>query len=711
MIGDSVSARLRRGPAALALPMLLLALDGLSAGAFNTSTSAGAEPIQTVETELDTLEPLSLELLSQNMFVAAGGTFTMDVDLGELGPEPTPELDPGTGEPTTDSSTTEGDEELDVLVTLYGRVTDPDMLDDRPIEPINRLPARPLSEYAPQSGVLRISMPIRAGQPFDDVERIWVPDAGVYPIVVELRAGSERRAAVRTNLIRLPAPPEPGTETGGDGEGEAQAVAPAIAIALGVFGDLGAGPDEAAALLAEHPELPMTVVVGSAELAAFEADPALANSLRTAVGSRSVVAVGRPLLDPSALAPIGQGAMFRSSLAGVRDAMVGLGFEAEEAIVAVPGRQTTAGAEEVTVLGVNTAIDLISLGEPPADGSRSGVLATSAGPLSMVVADPLWEELLVDAPPAERIQRLLARLALSDPEQPVLLNAAAPAVDRAEVLELLFDALDGGPITVESITDLRPRLAPMVVDPAPAPIEDMSALANPLGSAQGLLTTYETFYVDGPDSPESFRSAVADALAADGDAEARLATIEALGTRLSESLDVISLPENQSVTLAARSAPIPLTIENHSIGTRQVLLTFRSDKIMVAQEGQVITVGPGTSSIDLDVEALSLGVSPLQVSVLSPDGQRVLSTTRFRVRSTAVPGLGLLISGIGLVFLAIWWYVSIRRDKSNHPSRSTPASDRAASDRAASERADPDSAASGGPPPVDRDPALAGDSV
>ncbi len=58
-----------------------------------------------------------------------------------------------------------------------------------------------------------------------------------------------------------------------------------------------------------------------------------------------------------------------------------------------------------------------------------------------------------------------------------------------------------------------------------------------------------------------------------------------------------------------------------------------------------------------------LGASQLEVSVWTPDGARVLATNQFQVRSTAVPGLGLLISAAAVVFLIVWWYVDHRRTR------------------------------------------------
>ena len=108
---------------------------------------------------------------------------------------------------------------------------------------------------------------------------------------------------------------------------------------------------------------------------------------------------------------------------------------------------------------------------------------------------------------------------------------------------------------------------------------------------------------------------------------------------------------------------IPLAIHNDASGGRNVMLRFESDKVEVPADGTVLTVGPGAFSFDIDVIARSVGLSPMDVVILTPDGRRELARTRFQVRSTAVPGLGFLLSGAALGMLALWWSRSILRSR------------------------------------------------
>ncbi len=113
--------------------------------------------------------------------------------------------------------------------------------------------------------------------------------------------------------------------------------------------------------------------------------------------------------------------------------------------------------------------------------------------------------------------------------------------------------------------------------------------------------------------------------------------------------------------------PLPLTIRNGSNGPRSVRLEFRGDRVAVAQDGDIVTVPPGETTLELDARARALGVSTLEVTALTPDRAMVLSSTRYQIRSTAIPGLGWAISGSALLFLLLWWFRTSRTSTPRSP--------------------------------------------
>jgi hypothetical protein len=59
-------------------------------------------------------------------------------------------------------------------------------------------------------------------------------------------------------------------------------------------------------------------------------------------------------------------------------------------------------------------------------------------------------------------------------------------------------------------------------------------------------------------------------------------------------------------------------------------------------------------------------VSPVTIQVTSPDGGLLVTSSRVTVRSTAVSGIGYVLSvGAGL-FLVIWWFRHWRRARREH---------------------------------------------
>jgi hypothetical protein len=400
------------------------------------------------------------------------------------------------------------------------------------------------------------------------------------------------------------------------------------------------------------------------------------------VGRRPVVTALDPDLDPSALAAIGHEDVYRRSVAAKATKTAGMGLITSPTMTVVTSPLTTEGADLVRTTGATVAIatgpawpEAVSgaIGTPP---DRLAVVSLDARPLSS--GDPPPDSGGEQA----AAHRQLAHLAMLGPGgRPVLLGGqGAPGQETASyqadatVVDLLLDVLDdgagvGSPPGVAplfralTLLDAAQSAATSDLAPAPTPAHDLTGVAADLDLAQGLLTTYDSFYVSGPGSPAEVRDRLAQALDNREQPGDQIATVTRVIDGLRAELGSISLPPNQSVTLAARRVSIPLTIENSSSGARNVKLEFLSDKFVVTEQGKVITVEPGISSIGIDVEARSLGEAPLRVTVLTPDRSHVLSTTRFRVRSTAVPNLGLAISAAGMVALAVWWFVSIRRKR------------------------------------------------
>jgi len=95
--------------------------------------------------------------------------------------------------------------------------------------------------------------------------------------------------------------------------------------------------------------------------------------------------------------------------------------------------------------------------------------------------------------------------------------------------------------------------------------------------------------------------------------------------------------------------------------------------LVAALDETTVVLPAGVSTVNVEMESRSLGRSPLRIQIMTPD-RVLLAETSFGVRSTAVPGLGLLLSATALLFLMVWWARSIMttRARRKHPASANP---------------------------------------
>ena len=632
-----MALRPRLGPTEL-LPRIWLVLGlacaGLLAAEFAAVVGQGGSRASAQE--------FTLRLVAQSPTVATDGNFA--VELRWTGP--------------VDPSYTLG-------FTAFGQVDSEDELREGGGQVLNRWPGSnsttpggiPLDTITRSTdGNLLVQLPLRGSSPVDP-NRMLVPDAGIYPLVIEIRGPEGPLASVATQLIRLP-------------EDVGEVRPQPLGILLGVGVD-GLPVDAALQLLEDHPTVPLTVSLDEPSLGALEQSPPLAERLRTALAGRPVIAPPELDLDPSALAEIGQGSLYAPVLRQSHDRVTLLGFAPATHALLFDGALTTDGAVLLLESGVTTVVD------PTRDVEDGGSLVTSSGVLTMIPLDAdLTAELRDDEFTVVRAHRLLAKLSLrsvlavDEAPTPVVLGGPQSGALSPAGLDVLLDAFE--PSGFVEAVEVNQELGFVgSVGPDERSTQDLRPLAEQISNVLGELGTYRSFYVAGGAAPEDLRVRALAALGRRLEPTTRSEALSSIGAELDAAFSVISLPEFQAVTLAAQQSLIPLAIHNDASGGRNVMLRFESDKVEVPADGTVLTVGPGAFSFDIDVIARSVGLSPMDVVILTPDGRRELARTRFQVRSTAVPGLGFLLSGAALGMLALWWSRSIlksRRSKLEAPA-------------------------------------------
>lgn len=323
-----------------------------------------------------------------------------------------------------------------------------------------------------------------------------------------------------------------------------------------------------------------------------------------------------------------------------------------------------------------------------ADAALAARLTATDDPVlnaHLVIAD--LAVLFFDRPNTARGAVLVVPDDLSVPQatyDALLSSLSRPSIDAASAagghqivapmtLDDLFDATSAATGNSRASTLVRPYSAD---EPA-----GLGSLLDQVRATRARISSFATIVGSGADRATT-RIALLDrqvliAESAGLDDAVRRAYFDGVRASIDSQLRSIVTPADQRVTLTARSGDVPVTIENQLDYPVDVKVTLTSAKVEFP-DGNVrtVTLPPGTpTQVDVAIEAKASGAFPLDVVVQSPDGATTLGAARYTVRSTAISGVGLLLSiGAGL-FLLLWWarhFRTVRRDRrlvsSSHPS-------------------------------------------
>jgi Family of unknown function (DUF6049) len=284
-------------------------------------------------------------------------------------------------------------------------------------------------------------------------------------------------------------------------------------------------------------------------------------------------------------------------------------------------------------------------------------------------------------------QRFLAELTIMWFERPAIPRAVAirlpgdadidpPTVARA--LNGLTDGQAVRAVTVDQVFDVpSDPSAPATVSLVSHEVtDDLGAIAAPLRRARrGVNGVAGT--VASADSGSLTRSLLLATGTATPESQ-RPAYVERVNAELGSLSGAVVLPDQFRITLTSRISTIPVNITNNSNRPLTVRIEFDSGQLEFL-DGDVVNreLPPGVTRLDVRVRALTSGAFPMGITVRSPDSSIELDRTTFDIRSTAVTGVGLVLSiGAGL-FLAVWWarhWRSSRRSRHLVPAGATPAS-------------------------------------
>jgi hypothetical protein len=541
---------------------------------------------------------------------------------------------------------------------------------------VNSPPPQPLSSLAPATdGSREIVKPVNVG----GGDGIVVPEDGAFPVELLLTdAAGTTITSLITYLLVLPASTE-------------QFPPLSVAVVVEVGGPPGLQPDgtvqpdndtvaninDRIDALAQAPEIPVTVapLPETLDTLADWGDPGadLLDRLDSAVGDRGLISRSYVDVDIDALVNAGLGGqMSPEALAGAQTVREQLGEPLEHTWLT----GATVGDGEVEALrnlGIQRTVvpetaveDLAEQDEGPVP--LGPVALSDDGPLAAVANDDLASHLFEDNGQLGA-QRFLAGLTLIWATRPaiadrgVVVRIPEGATVDAAVLGSTLEALgDGGAVQAVSLDDyfsLQPvgGEEPLVIKRTPDDnTNDLGSIARPLEDGQraisGLAAT-----LDDRTTIQSLHRALLVALASDLDGTQRLAYINRVGNVVGQLSADVNAPAQFTITLTARSGTIPLTIENNADQAVAIAVLLQSSQLEFPDGGSHINVivPPGGRRLDLSVRTRTSGAFPLHITLTSPDRNIVLDRTTFTIRSTAVSGVGLVLSvGAGL-FLLVWW--------------------------------------------------------
>ncbi len=512
----------------------------------------------------------------------------------------------------------------------------------------------------PQSSgrVFTLTIPVRSF-PANDSPALYLPADGVHPVSIEISDSDEILGQLNTNLIHLP-----------DEATSIDPVSVSIILPVTQADGLASGLTiaDTTVILQQHPNLPMTIQIGADGLSQLAIDEQLNSEFSEALGDRLLVVSPGLDLDPSALAEIGQGRLFTQSVDTARTQAVELGLLPATNILPWDGTLTAAGVDLIAGIGIEVL--LASSGSTV----RTGIL--NGNNTSVEAVQPSGEfssQLDTGDDVVARAHQLLAELALltrSDTSPVILGGDAFQQLDRRS-LEILLDSWEVlAPVQLVSLQQAVAAQSSPPIRVAEQPEQDLAPLGEIITQIEAMIATYQSYFLNGGTEPEWFQTALISSLSRERNPTDRQLRINQIVEDIETSFAPINVVENQQFTLTTTRFALPLQLETAAVGPRQVLIRFQSDKIKVytdstysSDQDLIVTLSPGATTMTINVEAKALGLSPVDVIILTPDGQRQLATGQFSVRSTGIPGLGLLLSGTAGVFLFVWWLTHHRRER------------------------------------------------
>ncbi len=251
-----------------------------------------------------------------------------------------------------------------------------------------------------------------------------------------------------------------------------------------------------------------------------------------------------------------------------------------------------------------------------------------------------------------------------DSIHPTTLKKLLAGISESPNIELssLMQALS---VPVVADEDGHPRTANLRSVAA----QDVRQRAADIAATQGAVQAYASMVAPLTNPIRPLETLIRAAAASDlTDQQSRVYTQTAFETALAGT-ENITVEGSDRITLTDRQATLVLTVHNGQPLPLNVELLLSAEKLRFLGGEQIArNLQPGDNELLLEVEALASGDARITVDIISPDGKLELATGVVDIRSTAISGLGVVISVIALVVLGSWWVRTIWRIRRNRAS-------------------------------------------
>jgi len=596
-------------------------------------------------------------------------------------------------------TTSEKATDVELAVAVYPRVTSrskfAQTLRSSPRgNPLTSVPPTTMAELATDAaGAVLVRLPTQDPDQPPDPNRVRLGAEGVYPVRVELRetGGGRTLASLVTHLVYI-RPPQPG--------GYPLKVALVLPVhappALRPDGKRALSPQSAAALAAlaraleAYPGVALTLLPTPETLVTLDTSERAED--RDTLAGLARAAAGRQIA-PGTYVPVSLASFAASEMASEAAIQLDRGSEVIEQTLGVRPDPRTWVAEEglddrAAQFLRQQQVDRLVLPEAALEPVDLGITLTQPfeldaravrRPVAFAGDTGLVEHFAPAADPVLAAHRLLADLTVVYQDRPSRKRAVVVVPPRSwrpnpAFLESLLSGLATSSIMTgatlgEAFASVQPAATsagtPLVRRLAATPSTPRLPVAD-IAAARRELVSFASMLAPENALDDRMEQLLLVAEGAGLRARIRQDYLTGMTTRVRSQTSAVQVPSHRSITLTARTGEIPVTVLSKTGYPLKVELRVASDKLDFPR-GAVRSLDltrPSTTE-RFSVRARTSGSFPLRVSLVSPDGELVLGTSRFTVRSTAASGVGVVLSVGAGTFLLVWWGRHLVRGRRN----------------------------------------------